>query len=87
MREEVQGLLQLAAAACGVDAGQMGSRSLRIGGATASYRACRDLEAVKRFGRWPADAFHGYLLEDHRRQAPFARGMAEGHAGTGRPRR
>ena len=56
----------------------MGSHSLRIGGATSLYHAVKDLEAVKRYGRWTTDCYHIYLWEDHERQRDFAQGMARG---------
>eukprot|EP00974_Lingulodinium_polyedra_P121751 11180141-Lingulodinium_polyedra.AAC.1 len=55
----------------------MGSRSLRIGGATALYHSTKDLEVVKRYGRWASTAFHGYLWEDRKRQRSFAAAMAD----------
>ena len=75
-REEVQGLLQLAAIADGQPASRYGSHSLRIGGATAIYMTSQDLEHVKRYGRWASSAFHNYLWESHDRQRDLARGMA-----------
>ena len=51
----------------------MGSHSLRIGGATALYRAGHDIETIKRFGRWTSSAVHSYLWETNERQ----RGLAE----------
>ena len=75
-REEVQHVLKLAAIANGQDPEQMGSHSLRIGGATAMYLFSKDLEEIKRFGRWTSDAFHGYLHEDHGRTKGVAKQMA-----------
>ena len=77
-REQVQAYLSMAAMAEGIDPGRMGSHSLRIGGATALYHSVRDLEAVKRFGRWTTDCYHIYLHEDHERQRGFAKGMSQG---------
>ena len=74
-REEIQHILELAAMAFGINSEQMGSHSLRIGGATALYHTVQDLERVKRFGRWKSDAFHGYLWESHEPQRGLSRGM------------
>eukprot|EP00913_Durusdinium_trenchii_P006898 g6489.t1 len=60
-RTDIQGLIQLAAVADGQSTTRYGSHSLRIGGATAMYQTTKDLDIVKRFGRWNSDAFHGYL--------------------------
>ncbi|CAK9068985.1 unnamed protein product, partial [Durusdinium trenchii] len=64
-RTDIQGLIQLAAVADGQSTTRYGSHSLRIGGATAMYQTTKDLDIVKRFGRWNSDAFHGYLWESH----------------------
>ena len=75
-REEVQHELKLAAIAFGWSSDRMGSHSLRIGGATAMYHVHKDLEAVKRFGRWLSGAFHCYLWESHAQQIDLAKAMA-----------
>ena len=61
----------------GQQGARFGSHSLRIGGATALYQSTKDLEQVKRFGRWTSDAFHGYLWESHERQRGLATRMAQ----------
>ncbi|CAK9010326.1 unnamed protein product [Durusdinium trenchii] len=75
-RGDIQNLIQLAAVADGQSTTRYGSHSLRIGGATAMYQTTKDLDVVKRFGRWNSDAFHGYLWESHERQKDLAKGMA-----------
>ena len=75
-RSEIQGLIQLAALADGQAGSRYGSHSLRIGGATAIYLSTKDLDHVKRFGRWSSDSFHGYLWEAHERQKGLASSMA-----------
>ena len=40
------------------------------------YQTTKDLDVVKRFGRWNSDAFHGYLWESHERQKDLAKGRA-----------
>jgi len=63
-RSRVQELLGLAGAAVGIPPNKLGSHSLRIGGATALYRHCQDVETVKRFGRWASNAVHAYLAAE-----------------------
>jgi len=75
-RDDIHGLVQLAAVADGQEGARFGSHSLRIGGATALYQGTKDLEQVKRFGRWTSDAFHGYLWENHERQRGLSARMA-----------
>ena len=69
-------LLGKAARAMGVDHTHIGSRSLRIGGATATCHAVPDLERLKRFGRWKSNAFHAYLWEAHEPQKGLAEAMS-----------
>ena len=80
-REHIQHYLELAALGIGFPPGKMGSHSLRIGGATAMYHSCGDLQRVRRFGRWESDSFHGYLWESHEHSQGLAKGMA-GDRGT-----
>ena len=61
LRSMIQGLLEMAAVALGLPPGRFGSHSLRIGGATAMYYLCREVETVKRFGRWASGSFSLYL--------------------------
>ena len=75
-RDDIHGVVQLAAVADGQEGARFGSHSLRIGGATALYQGTKDLEQVKRFGRWTSDAFHGYPWENHERQRGLSTRMA-----------
>ena len=86
-REDIQGLIQLAAIADGQASSRYGSHSLRIGGATAIYLSTKDLDHVKRFGRWSSDSFHGYLWEAHERQKGLASSMAAAEGQLLAPRR
>ncbi|CAK0861117.1 unnamed protein product [Prorocentrum cordatum] len=61
----VQHFLTVAGLAAGLSREEIGSHSLRIGGATAMYHVTEDLSRVRQFGRWQSDAFHGYLWESH----------------------
>ena len=76
-REDVQHYLALAAISQGVPAEEVGSHSLRIGGATAMYHVTQDLQQVRRYGRWASDAFHGYLWESHEQVKGLAAKMAD----------
>ena len=76
-RDDIHDMVQLAAVADGQQGARFGSHSLRIGGATALYQGTKDLEQVKRFGRWTSDAFHGYLWESHERQEGLSARMAK----------
>ena len=85
-REHIQQYLELAAIAVGVPPGKMGSHSLRIGGATAMYHVSGDLQAVRRFGRWASDSFHGYLWESHEQTLGLATRMANDRSELTAPR-
>ena len=75
-RAAIQSLLELSAVAMGQDPSEVGSHSLRIGGASAMYHSVPDLQAVRRFGRWASDAFHVYLWESHEQMQGIAKNMA-----------
>ena len=79
-REHIQRLLRLAAHACSVAPENISSHSLRSGGATAMFHVRRDLEVVKRYGRWVSDAFHAYLWESASQTRGLAAKMAEDDA-------
>ncbi|CAK0794038.1 unnamed protein product, partial [Prorocentrum cordatum] len=79
-REEVQHFLALAGLAAGLKREEIGSRSLRIGGATAMYHVTDDLAKVQRCGRWASDPFHAYLWESREPQRDVARRMANDHS-------
>ena len=76
-REYIQEVLEQAAREEGLPADRMRSHSLRIGGATALYHVYKDVELIKRYGRWSSSAFHGYLWEANE----DARGLAASMAG------
>ena len=75
-REDIQHVLELSALAAGRCPAEMGSHSLRIGGATAMYHSTNDLARVRRFGRWASDCFHVYLWELHEPMKGVAREMS-----------
>ena len=64
-------------AAAGLCPSQLGTHCLRIGGATAFYKAGYDIECIKRLGRWASNAVHNYLWETHERQRGLSARMVE----------
>ena len=60
-REDIQRVLELAALAARRCPSEVGSHSLRIGGATAMCHSTNDLARVRRFGRWASYCFHNYV--------------------------
>ena len=52
--------------------------SLRAGGATALYRATRDIELVARFGRWRTASISAYLWESDQAMAGLSALMTQG---------
>jgi len=85
-REDVQAYLQTAALADGWNASDVGSHSLRIGGATAMAHTVKDWNVVKRFGRWTSDIFQRYLWDSHEGMASVSAGMASDKSELTRPR-
>ena len=81
-RQEVQVMLEKAAAAQGVDPQYIGSHSLRFGGASALWAAFRDSALVRRWGRWASDAFHGYLWESRANASGVAEAMRTADVST-----
>ena len=63
----------------GVEADSCGTHSLRIGGATALYASCKDIDLVRRFGRWsPGSAMPWlYAWDVIPTSAATSKGMAE----------
>ncbi|CAK0852766.1 unnamed protein product [Prorocentrum cordatum] len=84
-RAEVQHFLTVAGLAAGLSREEIGSRSLRIGGATAMYHVSEDLSRVRWFGRWQSDAFHGYLWESHEPMKGDSSKMARGTSSLTNP--
>ena len=75
-RHEVQAPIMQAALALEGDPSLIGTHSLRFGGASALWVACRDSAVVKRWGRWASEAFQGYLWEARGNAAGVAAAMA-----------
>ena len=62
-------ILRAAAFKQGRDSPSYSLHSLRAGGATAVYRATRDIELVSRFGRWRTASISCYLWESDQAMA------------------
>ena len=75
-REDLQEILQRAAAAVGLPRERFKSHSLRIGGALAMLHATGHFDLVKRFGRWSSTAVHGYLHESAEQSVGVSAQMA-----------
>ncbi len=58
-RGRVAETLVAAGARCGCEPGDLGTHSLRIGGASALWNTFRDTALVQRWGRWTSSAFQG----------------------------
>ena len=76
-RSDVQKALRRAAVAAGMDPEDIGSHSLRIGGASALWAAYKDSALVQRWGRWQTGTFHRYLWEGRDAARGVATAMAE----------
>ena len=60
-RSEVQHYLVLAGLAAGLGRDEIGSHSLRIGGATALFAAGADPIHIRTMGRWSSDCWRLYV--------------------------
>jgi hypothetical protein len=72
-RDKIAETLVMAGRQCGCATGELGTHSLRIGGASALWNTFRDTALVQRWGRWASSAFQGYLWD--------SRALAEGVSG------
>ena len=62
-RKHLEGWVKLAARASGMPHHRINTHSLRMGGASAMYAATRDLDQVRRWGRWRGRAADLYVFE------------------------
>jgi hypothetical protein len=76
MRTDVTAWLERAALSQGVPIERIGAHSLRIGGATALYHTTKDLDLVRRYGRWSSSAYNLYLWEANEQAEGVAASMA-----------
>ena len=74
-REHVKAAVQAMVLHAGLPARRGNTHSLRIGGATALYSAVRDMEVVKRWGRWSGDVAHLYVWDERSALGQDAKAM------------
>ena len=72
-RAAVTSLLSASAKALGMAEGDLGTHSLRFGGASAIWASYGDSQMVKRWGRWSSDSFQTYIWDARK----SAQGVAE----------
>jgi hypothetical protein len=74
-RHQIQELIIRTAMELGDDPSEVGTHSLRIGGASALWNIFRDTALVQRWGRWTSSAFHSYLWDSRALAHGVARRM------------
>lgn len=79
-RKDVTDLIERAAIQEGVPAENVGSHSLRIGGACALYHVYGSVDMVRRFGRWASSSFHVYPWEARTSDKGIAADMSKSTA-------
>eukprot|EP00435_Cladocopium_sp_Y103_P067566 s528_g30.t1 len=62
-RTAIQALIERAAKGLNLPNGDLGTHSLRFGGASALWAQYQDTALVKRWGRWTSDSFQTYIWE------------------------
>jgi hypothetical protein len=62
-RAAIQALIERAAKGLNLPEGDLGTHSLRFGGASALWAQYQDTSLVKRWGRWASDSFRTYIWE------------------------
>ena len=72
-RTAIQALIERAAKGLNLPSGDLGTHSLRFGGASALWAQYQDTAMVKRWGRWASDSFQTYVWEARE----TARGVAQ----------
>eukprot|EP00438_Fugacium_kawagutii_P005226 Skav210774 [mRNA] locus=scaffold3765:57404:60835:+ [translate_table: standard] len=75
-RAAIQALIERAAKGLGMPSGDLGTHSLRFGGASALWSQFRDTALVKRWGRWSSDSFQSYVWESREAARDVAQKMA-----------
>jgi hypothetical protein len=76
VRSDVHRKIAAAAVAENLAPEDLGTHSLRIGGASALWAQYKDSALVQRMGRWRSQAFHGYLWEARNANEKVAQEMA-----------
>lgn len=62
-RTAIQALIERSAKGLNLPSGDLGTHSLRFGGASALWAQYQDTALVKRWGRWASDSFQMYVWE------------------------
>ena len=62
-RAAIQALIERAARGLNLPSGDLGTHSLRFGGASALWAQYQDTALVKRWGCWASDSFQTYVWE------------------------
>lgn len=75
-RGAVQAAIEAAAKALNMPPGDLGTHSLRFGGASAIWAAYGESALVKRWGRWASDSFQTYLWDAREASRDIAKRMA-----------
>ena len=75
-RGAVQAIIERAARALNMPEGDLGTHSLRFGGASAIWAAYGESALVKRWGRWASDSFQTYLWDSRKASQDVAKKMA-----------
>lgn len=75
-RTAVTALIKKAARGLGLPEGDLGTHSLRFGGASAIWAQFQDSTMVKRWGRWSSDSFQTYIWEARNTAQGVAQKMA-----------
>ena len=75
-RGAVQAMIERSAKALNLPEGDLGTHSLRFGGASAIWAAYGESALVKRWGRWASDSFQTYLWDSRGAAKDVAKKMA-----------
>ena len=75
-RGAVQSMIERSAKALGLPDGDLGTHSLRFGGASAIWAAYGESALVKRWGRWASDSYQTYLWDSRKASQDVAKKMA-----------
>ena len=75
-RGAVQAMIERSGRALNMPEGDLGTHSLRFGGASAIWAAYGESALVKRWGRWASDSFQTYLWDARKASQDVAKKMA-----------
>ena len=75
-RGAVQSMIERSAKALGLPDGDLGTHSLRFGGASAIWAAYGESALVKRWGRWASDSYQTYLWDSRKASQDVAKKIA-----------